>query len=118
MKRIKIIFLTIIFCLFLIGCSSEKNDNNLDNDFSDSNYEMTNSNNLIVYFYYSRNTKSVCDVLNKKITSDIIEIKPEVLYTNEDVNYNNSNSRALLERRNNARPAISNGTYNLSNLSN
>ncbi len=38
MKRIKIIFLTIIFCLFLIGCSSEKNDNNLDNDFSDSNY--------------------------------------------------------------------------------
>lgn len=118
MKRIKIIFLTIIFCLFLIGCSSEKNDNNLDNDFSDSNYEMTNSNNLIVYFSYSGNTKSVCDVLNKKITSDIIEIKPEVLYTKEDVNYNNSNSRALLERRNNARPAISNGTYNLINLSN
>ncbi|MCJ7835190.1 flavodoxin [Cuneatibacter sp. NSJ-177] len=65
---------------------------------------------LVVYFSTTGNTKSVAEALAKMQDADLYEIVPEQPYTDEDLNYNDSSSRATAEQNDeNARPAISGG---------
>ena len=56
---------------------------------------------LVAYFSASGITKSFAEQLSKKIGSDLYEIKPEVLYTNDDLNWSNPQSRSSIEMKDN-----------------
>lgn len=64
---------------------------------------------LVAYFSASGVTRRVAENLSSAVGADLYEIKPEVPYTKEDLNWNNKNSRSSIEMNNpESRPAIAN----------
>lgn len=62
---------------------------------------------LVAYFSATGNTKSVAEKLANEINADLFEIKPEQVYTADDLNWRNDNSRSSVEMSDkNSRPAI------------
>ncbi|MFV0481795.1 MAG: flavodoxin [Campylobacteraceae bacterium] len=69
---------------------------------------------LVSYFSATDTTKKVAINLSQSINADIYEIKPEVLYSSADLNWNNKESRSSVEMRNlDFRPAIANNNANI-----
>jgi flavodoxin len=64
---------------------------------------------LIAYFSSTGRTSSIADTLSSTMEADVFEINPAVAYTNEDLNWNNDQSRSSLEMKDpSSRPEISN----------
>lgn len=62
---------------------------------------------LVAYFSASGVTKNAAQKLSQAINADIYEIKPKVLYTNEDLDWTTKTSRSSLEMADhNSRPEI------------
>lgn len=62
---------------------------------------------LVAYFSASGVTKKKAEILAEGLGADIYEIKPEVAYTTEDLNWMNKNSRSSIEMNDKSfRPAI------------
>lgn len=62
---------------------------------------------LVAYFSASGVTRKMAEALACVEQADLFEIVPETLYTKEDLDYTNKQSRSTLEMSNlNARPAI------------
>ena len=69
---------------------------------------------LIAYFSCSGVTKKLAEKLNEVIKGDIYEIKPAIPYTEDDLDWTNSESRSSIEMRDQSfRPAIVNDLDNL-----
>lgn len=69
---------------------------------------------LVVYFSATGNTKAVAEIFAAAQGADLYEIVPEQPYTEDDLNYNDSSTRATVEQNDaNARPAISGGVENI-----
>jgi len=63
---------------------------------------------LVAYFSATGNTKAVAEKLATAINADLFEIVPEQLYTSEDLNWQNDQSRSSIEMGDrSSRPAIS-----------
>ena len=63
---------------------------------------------LVAYFSATGNTKAVAEKLATAINADLFEIIPEQLYTSEDLNWQNDQSRSSIEMGDrSSRPAIS-----------
>lgn len=61
----------------------------------------------VIYFSYSGVTKRKAEAIAKKEGAELFEIKASVPYTDADVNWQDANSRNVLEHKNpNARPEI------------
>ena len=100
--------------------SEEKNNNDSsgselntkDEIAKDSSSEQTdntkqNGGTLVVYFSVTGNTKSVAEKIAEITGADIYEIKAAQEYTDEDINYNDSDSRTSKEQNDSsARPEI------------
>ena len=70
---------------------------------------------LVAYFSASGVTKRVSEKLAEFAQADIYEIKPEVLYTNEDLDWRNQDSRSSVEMKDlSFRPAIADKNANIS----
>lgn len=70
---------------------------------------------LVAYFSASGKTAKVAEKLAAGIGADIYEIKPEVKYTQADLNWMNRNSRSSIEMNDKSiRPAIVTGDIDLS----
>lgn len=70
---------------------------------------------LVVYFSCTNTTRGVAGQIAELTRGTLHQIIPEVVYTTEDLNYNNSSSRANREQNDpSARPGISNKIDNLS----
>ena len=70
--------------------------------------DQKESRSLVVYFSATGNTKEVAEILAQVQGADIFEIVPEQPYADEDLNYNNDDSRVAEEYNNpDARPEIS-----------
>lgn len=64
---------------------------------------------LVAFFSASGTTAKLAKKLASAIGADLHEIKPEVSYTAEDLNWNNKNSRSSLEMSDKtSRPAVAN----------
>lgn len=62
---------------------------------------------LVTYFSASGVTKKMAEKLAEATGADIFEIKPEVSYTDADLNWQNSKSRSTVEMKDrSSRPAI------------
>lgn len=69
---------------------------------------------LVVYFSCTNTTKGIADRIVEAIGAATWRIEPETAYTSEDLNYNNSSSRANREQNDpSARPAIKGKYENL-----
>lgn len=69
---------------------------------------------LVVYFSCTNTTKGIADRIVEASDAATWRIEPEVAYTSEDLNYNNSSSRANREQNDpSARPAIKGKCENL-----
>ena len=63
----------------------------------------------IIYFSATGTTEKVAGYIKELTAGDLIEIEPKEKYTDNDLNYNNGNSRATREQNDSsARPEISN----------
>ena len=71
---------------------------------------------LVTYFSASGVTKKLAQNIAKVLKSDIYEIKPEVPYTNEDLNWMNKQSRSSIEMSDkSSRPKIVNKNLDINN---
>lgn len=69
---------------------------------------------LVSYFSASGVTKKLAENLSGAIGADIFEIKPEVLYTNEDLNWRDKQSRSSIEMQDKSfRPAVAEKLENM-----
>ena len=69
---------------------------------------------LVAYFSATNNTEGVAQKLADELGADIYEIVPEQPYTDEDLDYGNSESRSSVEMNDlGARPAISGSVENM-----
>lgn len=83
--------------------------------FSNAKADETNDKILVAYFSATGNTKSVAEKLASAINADLFEIVPEQVYTSEDLNWRNSQSRSSIEMGDRAsRPAIASKIDNIS----
>lgn len=70
---------------------------------------------LVAYFSASGVTVKVAEKLSQAIGADLFEIKPEVPYKPEDLNWQNAKSRSTLEMKDpGSRPAIAEKVVNMS----
>ena len=69
---------------------------------------------LVAYFSASGNTAETAKELAKTANADLYEIKPETPYTNDDLNWQDKQSRSSIEMRDhNSRPAIADKNANI-----
>lgn len=126
MKKIRFLYILSVcmLCLILVlaGCIDDtpNTDKTHGTSTGDKLPEQTPPSNspaetgngiLVVYFSYSGNTRRVANEVILQSGGTGVEIVPTILYTAEDTNYNNSNSRSQVERKTDARPEISDQTY-------
>lgn len=70
---------------------------------------------LVAYFSASGKTAKVAETLAKTAGADLYEIKPEIPYTNADLNWMNKNSRSSVEMNDkSSRPAIADKNADIS----
>lgn len=78
------------------------------------NPQPTDGRALVVWFSCTNTTKGIADRIVEAIGAATWRIEPETAYTSEDLNYNNSSSRANREQNDpSARPAIKSTCENL-----
>lgn len=84
--------------------------------YKDSEAETyDNLNILVAYFTVTGNTKSAAEKISAVTGGDLYEIVPKEPYTDEDINYNNDNSRTSREMSDKSvRPEISGSVENMS----
>ena len=69
---------------------------------------------LVAYFSATGNTKAVAEKLADATGADLFEITPEQLYTDEDLNWQNDQSRSSIEMASKySRPAIASKIENI-----
>lgn len=74
------------------------------------------SSTAVVYFSATGTTAEIAKMLADETNGDLFEIVPEMLYTDDDLNYNNDDCRANTEQHDDtARPAIANDFSAVSN---
>lgn len=76
--------------------------------------QLTGGKTLVAYFSATGTTRQLAEHAADILGADLYEIIPETPYTSDDLNYNNSSSRANREQNNtSARPAISGSVQNM-----
>lgn len=80
-KGILLLFL-LLFCM--MGCQSRVKDDKT----------------AVVYFSATSHTEAIAKKITKKLNCSLFEIVPKEKYTNEDLNYQNPNSRVCMEHLN------------------
>ena len=116
MKRFNYVFLALISILLLFGCSN----NSVGNDETEVTTNIVASEDseggktLVAYFSATGNTKNVAEKISEVIDCDTFEIIPTQPYTDDDLNYNEDNSRTSIEMNDkDSRPEISNRVENM-----
>ena len=72
-------------------------DNNIINNEENNTSIDTDKKILVVYYSATGSTEEVAKEISNNLNADIFEIEPKELYTSEDLNWNNSNSRVSRE---------------------
>lgn len=126
MKRISSLLFITVLCISIAACGSKQEENsNVVTQTPAANEESqsketetseetkteeseTESSVLVVYFSATGNTKAVAEVIAEGTEADLYEITPEEPYTDDDLNWNDNNSRSTVEMNDaSIRPVIS-----------
>ena len=89
---------------------NENNDvENTEENTTTEDNKTSNNKIAIIYFSATGTTEKVAGYIKDITGGDLIEIEPKEKYTDNDLNYNNENSRATREQKDSSiRPEISN----------
>lgn len=97
---IVIIIAVTVFAIYRNSGTEENNSNvgNVENENDESTDTSNNgSKTLVVYYSAQNHTKAVTEKIAENLDADIFEIVPEEIYTSEDLNWTNDNSRVSRE---------------------
>lgn len=102
--------------MFLFSCTKTgSNPNGSNNSSNNDDIVDTKSSSIVLYFSATSNTRKVAQQIQTNLKCDIIEIKPVIPYTSEDLNYSNNNCRANQEQNDGtARPEFTQINIDLS----
>jgi flavodoxin len=90
----KYILITALFVLCALTVCAQNNGGNKKNI-------------LVAYFSCTGNTRSLAEQIADTLKADLYEIKPQIPYSSEDLNWRNNASRSTTEQKDpSARPAI------------
>ena len=119
LKKFVCILCAFALVVMIAGCSANQTkqpsvttptDNTVStpNDSEAANPAETNSKVLVAYFSCTGTTKGIAEIIADETGGTLYEIVPEKPYSDADLNYSNSNSRATKEQNDSAiRPEIS-----------
>ena len=110
MKKLTVLFLSIMLVLGLAACGNN-NTNNTEpsttetptTDTSETeaaDTESTGGKTLVVYYSASGNTENVSNVIAETLGADLFELEPVEPYSNDDLNWTNDDSRVTREHEN------------------
>lgn len=111
-KRIvSIILAGMMACATLMGCtnSSEDNVKKTEQSLKETSIEVNENNTedeentakvLVVYFSASGNTEKAAKIIAEETGGALFELVPVNVYTSDDLNYNDNNSRVTKEHEN------------------
>ncbi len=108
MKKILTALLVLSMSIGLTGCGSSAAKSSTTDSQSENTEPTTDAATLVVYFSATNNTKTVAEVIAEGTGADLYEIIPEEPYTEDDLDWNDNNSRSTKEMNDSSvRPAIS-----------
>ena len=100
-KVIGLIIAIIVIIVAVAGFALYRNVVNTETTANNSEESQSTSKSgdkiLVVYYSAQNHTKSVAEKIAKNLNADTFEIVPEEVYTNDDLNWTNSNSRVSRE---------------------
>ena len=101
-------FLTIVAAVLLVCAFTACGNTTADKNAASAPAEKAAASKVLVaYFSCTGNTKAVAEEIATGLNADLYEIRPQVPYTTEDLNYNDETTRATVEQKDdNARPAL------------
>lgn len=88
-----VVCLLVCVGLFFAGCSSQSSEKEGDEVTADAPKTI-----LVAYFSATGNTQSVAEKIASHLDANVFELKPVEPYSQDDLNYNNGNSRVARER--------------------
>lgn len=97
--------LVIIMCMALAmttvpayaGQSTEKETKKAENTIDKSDTKEDSNGILVAYYSASGNTKAVAEKIAESTDAEVLELKPTEEYTDDDLDYNDSESRVCKE---------------------
>ena len=106
MKKYMLIIALVVLCT-LTACAQNKGTS--DNKKTENQAQGENMKNVLVaYFSCTGNTRSLAEQIADVLKADLYEIKPQIPYSSEDLNWRNNSSRSTKEQNDSSsRPAIS-----------
>lgn len=114
MKRALFIITSLFIMLALVACGNQKTDNSVNGSGSSNNVQSGEEENqsenaipensdgkvLVVYYSSTGNTKEAAELIAAATGGDLFELVPSDPYTDEDLNWNDENSRVVYEHEN------------------
>ena len=127
MKKPVSLILVLVFAFLCIGCgntetqaaptpaptetqtTAQEPENTVEPEVEESADEKAGNTSLVVVFSATGTTRGVAEKIAALTGADFVEIIPAQPYTSEDLNYNDSSTRATVEQNTpDARPEIAN----------
>ena len=98
MKKLAAIFLCFAMALSLAACGNDTSSTAASQEpASQEETEVEAGNTLVVYFSATGNTEQAATYIADITGGDLFELEPADPYTDEDLNYNNEDSRVSQE---------------------
>ena len=77
--------------------ANNSNDSFIEDNNANESNNLSNKKILVVYYSATGSTKKVAEKIANNLNADIFEIIPEEVYTSNDLDWTNSNSRVSKE---------------------
>ena len=101
MKKTIKVMLSLLLVFSLVACSSnKKSDPEPTASSSETQTTQTEQNALIVYYSATGNTENIAGYIADITGGDLFELEPVESYSNDDLNWNDENSRVVSEYEN------------------
>ena len=100
MRKIAAVFMCFALALSFVACGSGEESSGSSNAGNESSGSVDLGNTLVVYYSATGNTEDVANTIAEETGGDIFEIEPADPYTDDDLNWNDVNSRVVYEHDN------------------
>ena len=116
MKKIFTLLLSALTIFTLTACGTANEEKNSAEPAKETATTSSDKKILVAYFSCTDTTKTLAENAAEVLNADLYEIKPEIPYTAEDLNWHDETTRATVEQRDEkVRPALADKNANIAN---